>query len=61
MRNYNNTLLKEKILLIVLCVILAGVVGWLIGSSMAEEPDWDVCYPMANTNIQWTYAEVNVK
>jgi len=48
-----STLLIEKIVLILLVVILAGVVGWMIGSSAAEEPGWDECYPMANTNISW--------
>ena len=53
MRFHSNTLLKEKILLIVLVVILAGVVGWLIGSSHAEEQAWDVEYPMTNINVSW--------
>ena len=53
MRNHSNTLLRERIVLIVLCMILAGVVGWLIGSSHAEEPAWDVEYPMANVNVSW--------
>ena len=53
MRNHHNTLLRERIVLIVLLMILAGFVGWLIGSSNAEEPAWDAQYPMANANVSW--------
>ena len=53
MRFKNTTLLREKIVLILLVVILAGVVGWLIGSSNAEEPAWDAEFPMANVNVSW--------
>ena len=56
MRKHYSTLLREKIVLVVLCVILAGVIGFLIGSGAAEEPAWDVCYEMTNKNIEWTYA-----
>ena len=53
MRNHYTTIWKERLILIILLVILAGVVGWLIGSSNAEEPAWDVEYPMTNVNVSW--------
>ena len=53
MRNYHNTLLRERLVLIVLLLILAGLVGWLIGKGSAEEPAWDVEYPMTNVNVSW--------
>ena len=53
MRNHHNTILRERIVLILLLMILAGVVGWLIGNSQAEEPAWDVEYPMTNVNVSW--------
>jgi hypothetical protein len=51
-----STYIRRKIIAAVICVILAGVIGFLIGRGCAEEPAWDVCYEMANKNIEWTYA-----
>ena len=56
MHKHYSTLFRERILLAVLCVILAGAVGFLIGRGCAEEPAWDACYEMANRNIEWTWA-----
>ena len=40
--------------LLALAMIVAGLV--LLNVCWAEEPAWDVCYEMANRNVEWTYA-----
>lgn len=44
----------RTILVILLAVIIAAGIAVKICS--AEEPAWDVCYDMANKNIEWTWA-----
>ena len=53
MRKHYNTILIEKIVLILLTIALAAAIGLLIGSSAAEETSWDTCYGMTNTHISW--------
>lgn len=53
MRKQYNTLLIEKIVLVLLAIALAAAVGLLIGSSVAEEPSWDACFEMPNSHVSW--------
>lgn len=53
MRKEYNTLILEKIVLILLTLALAAAIGFLIGSSAAEEEPWDTCYAMTNTHVSW--------
>ena len=40
--------------MVVMVLLVAGMV--LLNACWAEEPQWDVCYEMANRNVSWTYA-----
>ena len=51
---FNKKKLFSKGTLILMALILAGMV--LLNVCWAEEPQWDVCYEMANRNVSWTYA-----
>lgn len=51
--------LFSKGTLILMALILAGLV--LLNVCWAEEPQWDVCYEMANRNVTWTYAGRDAK
>ena len=46
--------MKRKDFFIILSIILAAVIALVWWSfSAADEPEWDVCYPMTNANISW--------
>lgn len=51
---FNKKNLFSKGTLILMALILAGLV--LLNVCWAEEPQWDVCYEMANRKVTWTYA-----
>ena len=40
--------------MIALIVMVIGMI--ILNACWAEEPAWDVCYEMANRNVEWTYA-----
>ena len=56
MRKQYSIFSKEKIVALVVLLAVAVVIGIVIGRGIAEKPAWDVCYDMANRNIEWTYA-----
>ena len=56
MRKHNNRFRMEKIGLVICTAMLVVTIGILIGKSIAEKPAWDVCYDMANRNIEWLQA-----
>ena len=56
MRKQYSIFSKEKIVAFVALLAVAVVIGIVIGRGIAEKPAWDVCYDMANRNIEWTYA-----
>lgn len=42
---------------LLVAIVIAAVVGLIIwATSEAEEPEWDVSYPMTNTKITWEQA-----
>lgn len=46
--------MKRKDFYIIMAIILAAVIALVWWSfSAADEPAWDVCYPMANAKISW--------
>ena len=45
---------RYRILYALLAVIIAALLAMNICT--AEGPAWDVCYEMANRNVEWTYA-----
>ena len=40
--------------MVALIVMVIGMI--ILNACWAEEPQWDVCYEMANRNVSWTYA-----
>ena len=58
--NTNDSEMKRyrKELLIVLAVVVILAAGFVFSvlTDGAAEPEWDVCYPMANQHIEWTWA-----
>lgn len=53
MRKQYNTILMEKIVLILCTLALVAAIGFVIGSSFAEDEPWDTCYEMTNTHVSW--------
>ena len=46
--------MKRKTFYIMAGIIAAVIIALIWWSfSGADEPEWDVCYPMANANISW--------
>ena len=46
--------MKRKTFYIMVGIIAAVIIALIWWSfSGADEPAWDVCYPMANANISW--------
>ena len=49
--------MKRKTFIIVFSILMAlilALVWWTF--CRAEEPEWTVCYPMANQHVEWTGA-----
>lgn len=47
---------KNRIRKGVALVLMVTVATIIMNLCTAEKPAWDVCYEMANQNIEWTYA-----
>ena len=45
----------------ILISMLVVVIGILVWANIEQDnrKDWDVCYPMANQNVEWTGAGYN--
>jgi len=47
---------KRRYILAIVVIALIFLAGMISQACEAEKPQWDVCYPMANQHIEWTYA-----
>ena len=56
-KNYNTEDKEKKAFYIALVVIAVIIITLLVlGVKVRAEKNWDVCYPMVNQHIEWTYA-----
>ena len=58
-KDYNTKNIKKRILMILSLALLAGMI-WL-NATYDPWPEPDAVFPMANRNIEWTYAKGVVK